>query len=198
MLKFIRTNFEIYLDHFKSERVSNLLIKQQMRRGELKLFQTDLKVGVVALNEHLFEIVSAFTQVVGALTRAIPTGMRAESDRSYGLERREDLLESTLLLFYKVNELLDCLHAPPDEESKEREKMAKPATNSIMETLFERTHSDKRFSICTPEVHDAIKTERKFAVLVNRTEPNQQALPIPLDEALNDIKFFHTPQADLE
>ena len=159
MLKFVRANFEIYLDHFRTERVQNLLINKRMRQSEFSIFQSDWKVGVVSINEELFDIVTAFTSVLETLVGAIPVGLSSESDHDYGQERREDLLDSTLLLFYKVNELLNCSHvSPAEEESKEFMIMRAP-TNEVLETLFRLTHSDKSYLIFTPEVYERIKKE---------------------------------------
>ena len=88
------------------------------------------------------------------------------------MERREDLLEATLSLFYKVNEILDCSHYSPaaEEESKEFLVMRAP-TNEVLETLFKLTHSDKSFQIFTADVYEQIKKEDKFSILVKGTKP---------------------------
>lgn len=116
----------------------------------------------------------------------------------YSQERREDLLESTLVVFHRANELLNCSHITPgmEEESKDWDVMRKPS-NDVLESLFKQTHSDKAYQIFTPEVYELVKTEKKFSIFVGRVEPEESVLPLPLDEALNDIKFFHTPQPDL-
>lgn len=66
-------------------------------------------------------------------------------------------------------------------------------TNESLESLFKATHSDKAYQIFTPEVYEKIKTESKFDIFVRSREPDGFAMPLPLDEALNDIKFFHDP-----
>ena len=116
----------------------------------------------------------------------------------YDQEKREDLLECTTIVFHKVNELLNCSHFSPatEEESKEWDVMRIP-TNAALESLFKATHSDKAYQIFTPEVYEKIKTERKFAMFVRNSQPIESILPLPLDEALNDIKFFHDPQPGL-
>ena len=111
------------------------------------------------------------------------------------------MLESMLIVFHRVNEILHCSHLTPDmeEESKEWDVMRKP-TNDVLESLFKQTHSDKGYQIFTPEVYTRVKTEKKFGALVKRSQSevdNNDSMPLPLDEALNDIKFFHGPQPDL-
>ena len=66
-------------------------------------------------------------------------------------------------------------------------------TNSVLESLFKATHSDKAYQIFTPEVYEKVKTERKYTIFVKNSTPNDRQLPLPLDEALNDINFFHRP-----
>ena len=134
----------------------------------------------------------AFTNVVDTLVKAIPIGLNAETDRDYGQERREDLLDSTLLLFYKTNELLNCSNfSPADEESKDFLVIHTP-TNEVLATLFKLTHSDKDYMIFTPEVYERIKKEEKFSAFVRNTKPNTQ-VPMTCDEALNGIEFFLKP-----
>ena len=146
----------------------------------------------------MFEIVTAFTNVVNTLIKAIPIGINKEEDRIYGQERREDLLDCTLMLFHKVNEVLHCSNfSPAQEESKEWDILRIP-TNEVLENLFKATHSDKGYQIFTPEVYEKVKTEYKVAVFVRGQEPSETHIPLPLDEALNGIKFFYGPQSDLE
>ena len=66
-------------------------------------------------------------------------------------------------------------------------------TNQSLESLFKATHSDKAYQIFTPEVYEKIKTERKFNIFVRSREQDESSMPLPLDEALNDIKFFYDP-----
>ena len=63
---------------------------------------------MVAINEEMFDVVAAFTQVLSTLVTVIPVGLNREEDKIYGENRREDLFECTLVLFHKINELLDC------------------------------------------------------------------------------------------
>ena len=56
----------------------------------------------------MFDVVAAFTQVLSTLVTVIPVGLNREEDKIYGENRREDLFECTLVLFHKINELLDC------------------------------------------------------------------------------------------
>ena len=167
MLRFVQLNFEIYLDNFKIHKVQGLAINKHLG-GDLHVFQSDWKKGVVGINEELFDVVAAFTQVMSTLVNAIPVGLNKEEDKIYGENRREDLLECTLLLFHKVNELLQISHISPssEEETKDWEVIHIP-TNHVLESLFRDTHSQKEFQIFSPEVYEKIKTERKFAVFVS-------------------------------
>ena len=114
----------------------------------------------------MFEIVAAFTNVINTLILAIPIGINKDEDKIYGQERREDLLDCTLMLFHKVNEKLNCSHlSPAQEESKDWDIMRIP-TNEVLESFFKLTHSDKGYQIFTPEVYEKVKTEHKFAVFV--------------------------------
>ena len=74
-----------------------------------------------------------------------------------------DLMECTLLLFHKINELLDCFSVSDssNEEAKEWEVIKTPV-NRVLENLFKDTHSQKDYLIFTPEVYKKIKTELKF------------------------------------
>ena len=93
--------------------------------------------------------------------QAIPIGLKAEEDKIYGQERREDLLDCTLSVFHKVNEHLCCSDVSPDEERKDWEHIRTPS-NRVLEDLFKSTHSDKGYQIFTPEVYERVKSESKF------------------------------------
>ena len=128
----------------------------------LELFDSDWKYGVVGLREELFDVVAAFTDVMQMLEKAIPGGLNAEEDKTYQENRRDDLLECTLLIFHRVNELLQVATiSPSEEETKEWEIIHKPQ-NKILESLFKFTHSQRDFQIFTPEVYEAVKSEKKF------------------------------------
>ena len=79
MLRFIRANYEIFLDHFRSQRVQNLLIRKYMG-NDLQVLQTEWKSGVYGINEQLFEIVQSFTNVLNVLVQSIPIGLNSEED----------------------------------------------------------------------------------------------------------------------
>lgn len=171
MLRFVQLNFEVYLDHFKTQKLEGLVIKKHLG-GNLHVFQSDWKYGVVAINEEMFDVVAAFTQVLSTLVTVIPVGLNREEDKIYGENRREDLFECTLVLFHKINELLDCYNvsATSEEETKEWDVIKTPV-NRVLESLFRDTHSQKDYQIFTPEVYKKIKSERKFSVFVEHTAP---------------------------
>ena len=132
------------------------------------MFHSEWRTGVTGINEQLFEIVAAFTNVLSTLIQSIPIGVDKEQDKLYGQERREDLLDCTLLVFHKVNEILHCSHlSPAHEESKDWDIMRVPS-NEVLESLFKATHSDKGYQIFTPEVYEKIKTEVRFQILVRQ------------------------------
>jgi hypothetical protein len=145
MLRFVQLNFEVYLDHFKIHKLEGIIIKKHLG-GNLHVFQSDWKYGVVAINEEIFDVVAAFTQVLSTLVAVIPVGLNKEEDRIYGENRRMDLLECTLLLFHKINELLDCFSVSDssNEEAKEWEVIKTPV-NRVLENLFKDTHSQKDY-----------------------------------------------------
>ena len=66
MLRFVRANFEIYLDHFRSIRIQKELFNQFLS-PELQVFHSEWRTGVTGINEQLFEIVTSFTHVLNTL-----------------------------------------------------------------------------------------------------------------------------------
>ena len=104
---------------------------------DTQILISEWKQGVYAIDEHLFNVVGAFTKVMSVLIKAIPIGLNKEEDKMYSQERREDLLESTLVVFHRANELLNCSHITPgmEEESKDWDVMRKPS-NDVLESLF--------------------------------------------------------------
>ena len=51
--------------------------------------------------------------MLSTLVKAIPLGLDREQDQMYDQEKREDLLESAILVFHKVNEKLHCTNFSP-------------------------------------------------------------------------------------
>ena len=48
------------------------------------MFHSEWRTGVTGINEQLFEIVSAFTNVLSTLIQSIPIGVDKEQDKLYG------------------------------------------------------------------------------------------------------------------
>lgn len=56
------------------------------------------------INQTVFDLVTAFADVIELITRNIPLGLNFENDKSNNRDRRDELLDSTLIMFRKVTE----------------------------------------------------------------------------------------------
>ena len=101
MLRVIRTNYEVYIDHFKCQILQQLISRRLGKDREL--LQENIKSEVDSIRDDVFEVVTAFTPVLKLLTKAIPLGLKNEEDQKYAKQCREDLFDCTLMLFRNVN-----------------------------------------------------------------------------------------------
>jgi hypothetical protein len=73
---------------------------------------------VTDINTDVFELITAYSEVLNLIVKNIPLGMNAEEDKAYNLDIRDGLFECTLLLFRRVTEYFGC---PPLEKKNDKE-----------------------------------------------------------------------------
>ena len=99
MLRFVQTNYSIYLDYFKTKLLQTVIKDRLKEQREV----VELKQEKIAIQEDLFEGVASYTQVLKLLIESIPLGIGHMQDEIYLIECREDLFDCTLDLLRTVN-----------------------------------------------------------------------------------------------
>lgn len=148
----------------------------------------------------MFDLSTAFADVLGIIVRNIPLGMDLEQDKSFNLLQRDELFECTLILFQKVTEYFNCTTYLGGEWE------VITGTNKRISILLKDTHSDESLQtkIFTPEVYERIKHEKSFETFIYSEnhdrfiETNKKAKDRDEDETLSKIDFFADDKPYLE
>ena len=190
MLRFVQNNYDLYLDYFKTKLLQTVIKDRLEEQKEI----VELKQEKIVIQEDVFEVVAAYTQVQKLLVDSVPLGISRQLDEMFLRECREDLLDCTIYLFKMVNQKLRCNLTISENEW---ELMQNPQ-NQVLVKLFEKTHSDNAYNIFKSADYEMIKQERSFRDLVIRGYAKSTRENHKESEALSKVAFLRNPQYDLE
>ena len=74
MVRFVRANYSLFLDHFRYVTLQQEILGKYLGKT-CSIVSEDHKTGVQTLNEGVFEVIRAFTQVLHLFINSIPVGL---------------------------------------------------------------------------------------------------------------------------